>query len=552
MNRGIVTPGEADTFLNGTLQDLSSPFQMKDLGKASRRLVDAARRGEPILVYADYDADGATGAACLFLFLREVFPGVDVRIHQNHRVADGYGLKREILEAAAQAGVKLVVTVDGGITDMEAIRYASETGLDVIVTDHHVPGRILPPAFAILNPKQTDCPYPEKNLAGVGVIFLLMCGVRRLLREEGALPGGSEPVLRKYLDLVALGTVADMVPLRGDNRLYVKAGLEEIRHRARPGILALLSVSGISQENVDETDLGFRIGPRINAAGRVGDSARSSELLVTNCHDRAFRIATELHIDNARRQREEERILHEARAAVESGPPLSSLSSIVLADPGWHLGILGIVASKIAERFHLPTVLLRIEGDEATGSLRSADGFPLIDALAGLSHLLSRYGGHMQAAGIALPAENIPAFREGFDRAARTFASEREKVPGVEVDAQVRLGGISRNLMAELDRMRPFGRGNEEPVLLATNVRLGKQSLFGGEGRHLKAELSQDSCRFEAVAFHRTELPAGRGGCLDILFTPQWTYFRGARSIRLRLIDARSSGFPGGIEPPAP
>jgi single-stranded-DNA-specific exonuclease len=551
VNRGIVTHREADSFLNGTLQDLSSPFQMKDIGKASRRLVDAARMGEPILVYADYDADGATGAACLFLFLSETFPGVDVRIHQNHRVVDGYGLKRETLEAAATAGVKLVVTVDGGITDVEAIGYASAAGLDVIVTDHHVPGKILPPAFAILNPKQTDCPYPEKNIAGVGVIFLLMCGVRRLLREEGVLSEGYEPVLRKYLDLVALGTVADMVPLQGDNRLYVKAGLEEIRHRARPGIRALLSVSGISQENVNEVDLGFRIGPRINAAGRVGDSARSSGLLVTDCFDHAFRLAKELHNDNTRRQREEERIMREARAAVEAGPPLSSLSSIVLADPSWHLGILGIVASKIAERFHLPAVLLRIEGDEAKGSLRSANSFPLIDALAGLSHLLSRYGGHMQAAGIALPVENIPAFREGFDHAARTFASERDRVPGVEIDARVRLGEISRNLMVELDRMRPFGRGNEEPVLLATNVRVERHSLFGWEGRHLKAELSQDSRRFEAVAFHRTELPAGRGRSLDILFTPQWTYFRGTRSIRLRLIDARPSGLPGGIEAPA-
>jgi single-stranded-DNA-specific exonuclease len=512
VNRGIVTYPEAESFLNGTLQDLSFPFQMKDLGKASRRLVDAARKGEPILVYADYDADGATGAACLFLFLGEVFPGVDVRIHQNHRIVDGYGLKRETLEAAALAGVKLVVTVDGGITDVEAIRYASEAGLDVIVTDHHVPGEILPPAFAILNPKQTDCPYPEKNLAGVGVIFLLLCGIRRLLREEKAFPEGNEPGLRKYLDLVALGTVADMVPLQGDNRLYVKAGLE--------------------------------------AAGRVGDSARSSGVLVTDSFDRAFRLATELHMDNTRRQREEERIMREARAAVESGPPLSSLSSIVLADPGWHLGILGIVASKIAERFHLPAVLLRIEGDEAQGSIRSANGFPLIDALAGLSHLLSRYGGHMQAAGIALPAENIPAFREGFDHAARTFAAGRERVPVVEIDARVRLGEISRDLMAELDRIRPFGRGNEEPVLLATNVRVERHSLFGGEGRHLKAELSGDSRRFEAVAFHRTELPAGRGTSLDILFTPQWTYFRGTRSIRLRLIDARASGIPGGFEAP--
>ncbi|MGZ8461193.1 MAG: single-stranded-DNA-specific exonuclease RecJ, partial [Candidatus Deferrimicrobiaceae bacterium] len=343
VNRGIASPGEADRFLNGTLKDLSSPFRMKDLEKASRRLVDAARGGEPILVYADYDADGATGAACLFLFLSEVFPGVNVTIHQNHRIADGYGLKRDHLEAAAAAGVKVVVTVDCGITDGEAIRHATAAGMDVIVTDHHVPGDLLPPALAILNPKQKGCPYPEKEIAGVGVIFLLLCGMRRLLREESAFPGGDEPALRKYLDLVALGTVADMVPLRGDNRLFVKAGLEQIRQSPRPGIRALLSVSGIAQESVDEIDLGFRIGPRLNAAGRVGDSKRSSGLLVTDSVDRALRIAAELHADNVRRQREEERTLREATASLGSGPPLSSLSAIVLADPGWHLGILGIV-----------------------------------------------------------------------------------------------------------------------------------------------------------------------------------------------------------------
>ncbi len=544
VNRGILSPRDAEEFLNGTLQDLSSPFRMKDLEKASRRLVDAGRKGEKVLVYADYDADGSTGAACLVLFLSELFPEADVRIHQNHRVADGYGLKKNHLEAAARAGVKLVVTVDGGISDVEAVRHASGAGLDVIVTDHHEPGDILPPAFAILNPKQRDCPYPGKEIAGVGVVFLLMSGVRRLLREEKGFPGGDGPALRKYLDLVALGTVADMVPLRGDNRLLVKAGLEEIRHRARPGIQALLSVSGIAQGSVNETDLAFRIGPRLNAAGRVGDATRGSELLVTDSFAQALRIASELHADNARRQREEERILRQAIDAVESGPPLSSLSSIVLADPGWHPGVLGIVASKIAGRYHRPAVLLWVDGEEAKGSLRTADGFPLIDALSGLSHLLSRYGGHMQAAGVALPVGNLPAFREGFDRSAREYASGRDGLPRIEVDAMVRLDGISRSFMEELDRIRPFGMGNEEPVLLASNVCVKKYSLFGEGARHLKAELSGDSCRFEAVAFHRTALPAGPDGLLDILFTPHWSVFRGDRSVRLRLIDARPSGLP--------
>ncbi len=542
VNRGIADPLEAETYFHGTLSDLSPPLPMKDLEKASRRLVRAAREGGRILLYADYDVDGATGASCLFLYLSEAFPGADVRIHQNHRVVDGYGLKVEHLDAAAAAGVKLVVTVDCGISDVEAIRHAASTGMDVIVTDHHEPGEIPPPAFAILNPKQKDCPYPGKDLAGVGVVFLLLCGVRRLLQEERAFSGGGGPGLRKYLDLVALGTVADMVPLRGDNRLFVKAGLEEIRTRARPGIRALLSVAGVEQQNVNEIDLGFRIGPRLNAAGRVGDSLRSSELLVSDCFERAVRIAAELHADNARRQREEERILREATAALDAGPPVSSLSAIVLADSGWHLGILGIVASKIAERHQRPTALLRIEGGEAKGSLRSANGFPLIDALAGMAFLLNRYGGHMQAAGVALPVANLPSFREALSLAAGRFASGRDAATRIEADAQVRLGEIHGDLMAELDRMRPFGMGNEEPVLLAREVRVVKSSVFGEEGRHLRATISGDCRRFEAVAFQRSTLPTGPGGKIDILFTPQWSFFRGERSIRLRLVDTRPSG----------
>ncbi len=541
-NRGIRDPLEAESFVRGTLKDLSPPFPMKDLDKASRRLVREGQEGGKILLYADYDVDGATGAACLFLFLSELFPEARVRIHQNHRTIDGYGLKPEHLDAAAADGVGLVVTVDCGVTDVEAIRHAAEAGMDVIVTDHHVPGDILPPAFAVLNPKQRDCPHPGKELAGVGVAFLLMCGVRRILREDGAFSGGGEPALRKYLDLVALGTVADMVPLRGDNRLFVKAGLEELRRRPRPGIRALLSVAGVDPQTVNEIDLAFRIGPRLNAAGRVGDSVRSSELLVSDCAERAARIAAELHVDNARRQREEERMLREADALLAAGPPVSSLPAIVLADPGWDPGILGIVASKIAERHRRPTALLRIEEGEAKGSLRSANGFPLLDALSGMAFLLTRYGGHMQAAGAVLPVGNLPAFREAMSLAAERFLAGREAAPRFEADARVRLGEIGRDFLDELDRLRPFGVGNEEPVLLAHGVRLLRSSAFGGDGRHLRAWISGDDRRFEAVAFHRSTLPAGPGAGMDILFTPQWTAFRGERSIRLRLVDARPSG----------
>jgi single-stranded-DNA-specific exonuclease len=512
---------------------------MKDLEKAALRLIEAGVRNEPVLIYADYDADGATGAACLRLFLKDAFPGLPVRIHQNHRVADGYGLRPSHLAAAAEEGIRLVVTVDCGISDGAAVREAGRLGMDVIVTDHHLPAPELPPAHAVLNPKRGDCGFPEKELAGVGVAFTLVRGLRAMLQAGGSRAGGTEADLLRYLDLVALGTVADMVPLRGDNRLLVKAGIDEIRTRPRAGIAALLSVSGVSPETADEADLGYRVGPRLNAAGRVGESRRSSDLLVTTDRREALRLAAELNAENGRRQREEERILRSAEAALRSGPPVESLGAIVLADPDWHVGVLGIVASRLAERFFRPTVLLRLEGGEARGSCRSVDGFPMVDALEELSALLFRYGGHNQAAGLALPASGLTAFREGMNRIARGYASMRGGVPGVPVDAQVGLGEITPGFLAELERMRPFGMGNEEPVLLARRLRVAGRNAFGSAGQHLKFEVSGDNRRLEVVAFHLPSLPVEPHGCVDLLFTPQRVFFRGTSRLRLLLRDVR-------------
>ncbi len=545
-NRGFIAGGEAERFLSGTLRDIASPFLLADLERAARRLVEAGKRREPVLVYADYDVDGATGAACLSLFLAEAFPGIPVRIHQNHRIIDGYGLRTDHLDAAASEGFRLVVTVDCGISDVAAIRHAAARGMEVIVTDHHLPGPGLPPAYAVINPRRADCTFPDKELAGVGVVFMLACGVRRVLREGAASPGG-EPDPRRYLDLVALGTVADMVPLRGINRLLVKAGIAEIRERPRPGISALMAVAGVTPEAVNEADLGFRIGPRLNAAGRVGESRRSSDLLVTADRREASRLASELNLDNSRRQREEERILRSAEAAIEGGPPVSSLGAIVLDDPDWHLGVLGIVASKLAERHFRPVVLLRSGEGEAKGSCRSAGGFPIVDALSEVSGLLTRYGGHAQAAGVALPDANVPAFREALDRIALAYAAPGGMSPSIPVDAQIRLSEISSRFMEELELLRPFGMGNEEPVLLARKVRVSRKNVFGAAGQHLKFEVTGDDRRFEVVAFQRAGLAVEPESCLDLLFSPQSVRFRGNRSVRLMFRDVRPHA-PGGPE----
>ncbi len=541
-NRGLSNHREAEAFLQGALADLPDPCLLKDLDKAVERILAACIREEAILIYADYDADGATGAACLYIFLQEVFPGLPVRIHQNDRLRDGYGLQSRVLAEAARTGVRLVITVDCGISDVEPIRAASGSGLDIIVTDHHLPGDALPDAFAVIDPHRRDCPFPGKDLAGVGVAFLLACGVRRKLRERGFFDARPEPSMRRYLDLVAVGTVADMASMAAGNRPLVREGIREIRREARPGIEALFSVSGSSSSYATEADLGFRVGPRLNAAGRIGDSSRSSRILVSTSMEESARLARELNEDNGRRQREQERILAAAVAGIELSAEIPP--AIVLSDARWHHGVLGIVASKILDRYGRPVVLLREDAGEATGSCRSLDGFPIVTALSQLSHLLTRFGGHSQAAGVALPVENLERFRAGLSEIAARHAEISPFILRRPIDAEIGLDEIGPALLSDLERMRPFGMGNQEPLFMLRNARVARVSRVGGAGQHLRFDLEGDGRRAEGVAFYREEIPFDASGRSDLLVAVQENVYRGTRSVRLLLRDARPAGGP--------
>jgi single-stranded-DNA-specific exonuclease len=542
VNRGIVEPRDVERFLHGTLSDLPDPSLLKDVDKAARRLAAAGSRGEPLLIYADYDADGATGAACLYLFLKRIFPDLPVRIHQNDRRKDGYGLQSHVLAPAAREGFRLVVTVDCGISDVAAVREAAREGVEVIVTDHHLPGAAVPEAFAIVNPMQPGCAFPGKEMAGVGVAFLLVCALRKAVREIGGFALLAEPPLRPYLDLVALGTVADMAALRGGNRLLVREGLREIRKSPRTGIEALFEASGVPHASATETDLGFRVGPRLNAAGRVGDATRSSRILVSESRDDAVRLARELNGDNALRQREEERIVVAVEAALAAAGEIPP--AIVLSDPAWNAGVLGIVASKVLERYGRPVVLLQEEGGAAKGSCRSVEGFHIVSALSRLSHLLTRYGGHAQAAGLALSLEHLDAFREGLAGIADRHARETPFVRRRTIDAKLRVDEITPDLLSDLDRLRPFGVGNEEPVFLLPSVRIAAISRVGAGGRHLRFEVEEDGRRLSGVAFRREELPVDARGRSDLLFAVQENVYRGTRSLQLLLREARPAGEP--------
>lgn len=542
-NRGITAAPDVERFLRGTLSDLSDPSLLKDADKAADRLAAAGERGEPVLIYADYDADGATGAACLRLFLEELFPGLPVRIHQNDRRRDGYGLQSPVLARYAREGYRLVVSVDCGISDAAAVAEAAREGVEVIVTDHHLPGDEVPPAYAVVNPQQPDCPYPGKEVAGVGVAFLLACALRKRLREKGGFGVRPEPSLRNYLDLVALGTVADMAPLRNGNRLLVREGLREIRKGSRPGVEALFAAAGVPHGTATEEDLAFRVGPRLNAAGRVGDASRSAKILVSDSREEAARLARELNEDNARRQREEARIFAQVEQALSAGrgiPP-----AIVLSDRDWNAGVLGIVASRILERYARPVVLLSEEDGTAKGSCRSVEGFPIVSALSRLSHLLSRFGGHAQAAGVTLSPERIGDFRRELSAMAARHAESAPFVPRRVIDAEVRTDDITPALLADLMLLRPFGAGNEEPQFLLRGARVRPHGRFGGDAQHLRFELeSGNGRRLGGVAFHRREIPSDPSGRSDLLFAVKENVYRGSRSLRILLRDARPAGAP--------
>ncbi|MCL2102581.1 MAG: single-stranded-DNA-specific exonuclease RecJ [Syntrophorhabdaceae bacterium] len=538
-NREIIDPREVELFLRGTLSELPDLSLLNDIDKASERLVRAGIQREPLLIYADYDADGATGAACLFLFLKEMFPEQPLRIHQNDRLLEGYGLQGKVIEKAAREGCRLVVTVDCGITDCPQIREATADGVEIIVTDHHLPGETLPEAYAVIDPYRQDCVFPFKSLAGVGVAFFLVCGIRKNLRERGFFNGSQQPSLRRFLDLVALGTVADMVSLSSSNRTLVREGIREIRKGARPGIEALFSVSGASAVLATEADLGYKVGPRLNAAGRIGDSSRSSSILVSTSREESARLARELNEDNIRRQHEQELILSSVVSEIKMFKELPD--AIVLSDQGWHQGVLGIVASKILDLYGRPVILMREEAGVATGSCRGVEGFPIVSALSELSHLLTRYGGHARAAGLALPIENLEPFREGFSKIAARHAPF---VPRCFIDAEIRIRDINTDLLANLDLMRPFGMGNPEPVFLLRNIRVVCVSRTGASGQHLRFELEEGERRIGGVAFSCAEIPADSSGRTDLLVTVQENLYRGTRTARLVLLDARAPGRP--------
>lgn len=542
VSRGITLPEDARSFLAPSLSAIHDPYLLMGMDSAVARILKAVRCGEIVCVYGDYDVDGITGTALLVSFLRTV--GIDCRYFIPNRFDDGYGLNRTALQGIIAMGATLVVSVDCGITAVDEALFCREQGIDLIIVDHHAPTETIPDACAVLNPLQPGCGYPFKSLAGVGVAFNLLIALRAALRSEGAFKEAEEPDLREWLELVALGTIADVVPLTGQNRIFAFYGLRQLSGSKRPGIQALKMVAGVPGE-VGCGQVGFRLAPRLNAAGRMESAVPGVDLLLSRDHVESGAISAELDAANGERQAMERRILDEAMNMVESSGNYPSLRSIVLASDTWHQGVVGIVAARLVERYHRPAILIALDGGGAgKGSGRSIPGFHLLEALAPCAAHLERFGGHCYAAGIGLRAENIAAFRDAFETEAARRLTDDDLLPRLVVDAEAQPEDITRELALELKRLAPFGAGNPEPVLLLRGMTVAEQRVVG-EG-HLRLRLSRDVFTFNAIAFRMAARETT--GKVDIAFFPELNEWNGNTSLQLRIKDVRD----GSDSNPAP
>jgi single-stranded-DNA-specific exonuclease len=532
--RGHADPAAAEAFLAARLQDLPDPFTMKGMDAAVARLVRAVEEGERIACYGDYDVDGVTSTTLLAGFLRA--SGADVVTYVPHRLVEGYGLNVAAVEKLASQGVRLLVTLDCGITSAPEVRAATALGLDAVVVDHHTVPVELPAAAAILNPHQPGCGYPSKDLAAVGVTFALVMALRKALRARGRFgERRPEPNLKDALDLVALGTVADVVPHVGANRILVRAGLEVLAASRRPGVRALKRVAGIPEGvPVGAGQVGFRLAPRINAAGRLDDAGRGVRLLLSADPAEAEALAAELDRENQARQEIERRIL--AEAIEDAGARVrEGVRGLVLARDGWHAGVVGIVASRIVERFHRPAVLVALADEGGKGSGRSIEGFHLHDALSACASHLARFGGHRHAAGVTVDRERLPAFRAAFEEHAAARLSDEDLVPRCRIDSWVEQGEVTERAAEDLARLGPFGAGHPEPVFALRGAPT-KARTVGANGAHLKLGLGG----LDAIGFGMGDRIAACGGALEAAFSIGFDEWDGTRRLQLKLRDVRA------------
>ncbi len=525
-SRGIRNPQEARQLL-GCDTPLPDPFEMTDMALAAGRVGLAMSNGEKIAVFGDYDVDGITATCLLTDFLRR--HGADVVSYIPGRLEEGYGLNPIAINQLAEQGVKLIVTVDCGITAVAEAELCREKGIDLVITDHHECKEILPPAAAVVDPHRSDGGYPHKNLSGVGVAFKL----------AAALCGSQEQVLAEYADMVCLGTVADVMPLQGENRVFVSRGLQSLAHTHRPGIAALMAESGCDPQNISASSIGFNLAPRINAAGRMGKIDMAVELFLTDDAARAAELARGLCDLNRERQSVESEIYAQAVSMLPQG---QNVDAIVLADESWHQGVVGIVASRIAEEYACPAFLICLDGEHGKASSRSYGGFNLFSSLTSLSGLLESYGGHELAAGFTITRSNIPEFRRQICAIASGFYRDDTPRTQLDVDCCVPAELLTLRSVESLNVLEPCGNGCPKPTLMVKNLTVD-QIRQVGSGKHMRLQLKSGHHYLGAIYFSANAQTASiaTGDLVDVAFVPQINEFRGERSVQLNITDIRPS-----------
>lgn len=533
--RGCADAETARRFLRPRLEQLHDPYALAGMREAVARILLALDRHEKILVHGDYDVDGVCSTALYTRVLRQL--GADVEAFVPHRVTDGYDLGRAGLARAAEVGATLILTGDCGIVAHDAVAAAAAAGIDVVVTDHHTPDPALPPALAVVNPHRADCTYPEKTLCGAGVAFKVC---QALAQERGL----DKTWLWYQLDLVALATVADLVPLTGENRVLVRYGLKVLRDSRNPGVRALVRAAGLEEQGeLAAGHVSHILGPRINAAGRLGDAAEGVSLLLCEDETEAARLAQGMETSNRERQSVDRDILAQALARLEREYDPERDYVVVLAGEGWHPGVIGIVASRVVERVHRPTVLIALNGGpHARGSARSIRPFHLFDAIAECSGMLVRFGGHKYAAGLDIAPERIEEFRAALNEVAHRTLTPKDLVPEVEVDLDLALADANAELLRFLRHFGPFGAGNPSPVLAVRGARVVGKPKLVGDG-HIKVELAQSGARLTAIGFRMADRLPRIAGCdlVDVAFQLQENTWNGRTELQARLVDVRKA-----------
>lgn len=532
--RGIDSFDKAKTFFRPGLNQTHDPFLMRGMEEATKRLAEAIRNREKILVYGDYDVDGTTATSILYLFLKDF--GINADYYIPHRFKEGYGIHIEGIKYAETIGAGLIVSVDCGITAIEEAEVARSKGIDLIVCDHHNVGDEIPNAVAVLNPKRKDCDYPFEGLSGAGVGYKLVQGTIRKL-------GLNEQHAHRFLDLVAISTASDIVPIIDENRVLMREGLKRINKEPRVGIRALMELIEMEVGSVSTSNIVFSIGPRINAAGRMGDASKAVEMLIAETEAEAASCAHELESINIRRREKDTQTLEEAMEMLDRQYNLDKSSSMVLHHPDWHLGVIGIVASRLVDTYGRPTILLSTVDGKVKGSARSIKGFNIYEALKECEDLLVQFGGHEFAAGLTIEEKNLEAFRKRLDRIAAGNLSDEDFKPELAIDCELDLSEVDMKFWKLLRQFEPFGPGNKRPTFVSRNVRVVGVPTIVGNG-HLKMRVSQNgSGVFDVIGFNMHEyLPVIRNSgdnSLNIAYALEENCWNGRRSIQIRLRDIR-------------